>query len=185
MCFDGQTLSAYVDGELDSSQQSIVEDHLQECSTCKNNADVFNSIRNQLKISDQEVDSFTKEAVWTRLAHSTSSSKGLGFWHRGFVVSPSFMLSLSFLFITILGLGIFFAVSKDNNLLLAGNNSDTSFDYEHFPLDIPVDNVEKILAYFDIHDEPLEVFIQLPGSSDFAIQGEPRFLRKVDYIAGR
>jgi len=185
MCFDEQTLSAYVDGELDSSQQLIIKNHLQECSICRNNTDVIKSIDNQLKFSDGEVDSFTKEAVWTRLAHSTSSSKGLGFWQRGFVISPSFVLSFSFLFIAILGLGIFFAVTKGNNLLVAENDSNTSFNYDQFPLDIPVDNVEKILAYFDIHDEPLEVFIQLPGSSDFIIQGEPRLLRKVDYIAGR
>jgi Putative zinc-finger len=185
MCFDGQTLSAYVDGELDNSQQLIIKNHLQECSRCRNNTDVFKSIDNQLKSTDQEVDLFRKEAVWTRLAHSTSSSTGLDFWHKGFVISPSFMLSFSFLFIAILGLGIFFAVTKGNNLLVAGKDFNTSFNYEQFPLDIPVDNVEKILAYFDIHDEPSEVFIQLPGSSDFVIQGEPRLLRKIDYIAGR
>lgn len=185
MCFDGQTLSAYVDGELDDSQQLIIRNHLQECSRCRKNTEVFKSIDNQLRFSDQEADSFTTEAVWTRLAHSTSSSNGLGFWQKGFVIAPSFMLSFSFLFILILGMGIFFAVSNDNNLLSAENDSNTYFNFEKSTLTIPVDNVEKFLAYFDIHDEPSEVFIQLPVSSDFVIQGEPRLLRKVDYIAER
>ncbi len=65
------------------------------------------------------------------------------------------------------------------------NNADLSFESEKYPLEIPVDNVEKVLAYFNIHDEPLEFYMQLPGPSDFVIQGEPLFLKKTDYVAER
>ncbi len=185
MCFDRQTLSAYIDNELDSSQKLNIKNHIKECIKCKEHADFFDSLKNQLKSSHIAADPFTKEAVWTRLAHSTSPDKGLDFWHRGFILSPSLMVSLSFIFIAVLGVGIFFALPQNNDFLSADSNTAPTFDYEKFPLNIPVDNVEKILAYFDIHDEPLEVFIQLPGSSDFVIQGEPRFLIKSDYLAGR
>ncbi|MCK5153925.1 MAG: zf-HC2 domain-containing protein [Spirochaetales bacterium] len=185
MCIDGQTLSAYMDNELDSSKSLIIRDHLEICSTCRESADSFNSLRSRLKYTNPEVNSFSKEAVWARLAHSTSTDKGLDFWHRGFVIAPSLMVSLSFLFIAVLGTGIFFAIPKNSNIIFPEKNSGSAFNHVNFPLDIPVDNVEKILAYFDIHDEPMEVFIQLPGSSDFIIQGEPRFLKKNDYIAGR
>ena len=87
--------------------------------------------------------------------------------------------------IAVLGVSIFFAISPNSDLIFTDNNSNSSFDYEKFPLDIPVDSVEKILAYFDIHDEPLEILIQLPDPSNFVIQGEPRFLIKNDYLAGR
>lgn len=184
MCFDKQILSAYVDNELNSSQMSDIKDHLEICSKCRDYTVRVSSIGKQLKLADMNVDSFTKEAVWSRLSHSTSTDKGLDFWHRGVVISPSFILSFSFLFIAVIGISIFFAI-PNNNLLFTENNSDPTFNYEIFPLDIPVDNVEKMLAYFDIHDEPMEVFINSPGSSDFVIQGEPRFLKKNDYVAGR
>jgi len=185
MCFDKQILSAYVDNELRSSQISDIKDHLETCSKCREYTVAVNSIKKHLGLSCMNVDSFTKEAVWSRLSHSTSTDKGLDFWHRGFVIAPSFIVSISFLFVAVLGISIFFALPDNNNLLFTENNTDPAFDYEIFPLDIPVDNVEKILAYFDIHDEPMEVFINFPGSSDFVIQGEPRFLKKNDYVAGR
>lgn len=185
MCFDRQILSAYIDDELESSQKLIIKDHLKVCTKCKKHADSFVSLRNQLKSSKFAVDPFTKEAVWTRLTHATSPDKGLDFWHRGFILSPSLMISLSFVFIAVLGVSIFFALPQNNNLFFNDSNSVSNFDYEKFPLEIPVDNVEKLLAYFDIHDEPLEIFIQLPGSSNFIIQGEPRFLKKNEYLAGR
>lgn len=185
MCFDGQTLSAYIDNELDVARKLVIEDHLKICSTCRENAFSIENLMNKVKDSSLELDSFTKEVVWTRLAHSTSTDRGLSFWYRGFVISPSIMLSFSFLFIAVLGMGIFFAIPKESNESFIGDNSDSSFNYDNYPLDIPVDNVEKMLAYFNIHDEPLEVFIQLPVPSDFVIQGEPLFLKKTDYVAGR
>lgn len=185
MCFDKQILSAYVDNELHGSQISDIKVHLKTCSKCREYTVSVNSIRKQLALAYINVDSFTKEAVWSRLSHSTSPDKGLDFWHRGFIVSPSFMVSISFLFVAVLGVSIFFVIPKNNDLLFAENNSDSTFNYEIFPLDIPVDNIETILAYFDIHDEPMEVFINFPGLLDFVIQGEPRFLKKNDYVAGR
>ena len=64
-------------------------------------------------------------------------------------------------------------------------NFKSTFYSEDIPIEIPIDNIENVLAYFNINDEPLEVFIQLPDASDFIIQGEPRFLLKANYIAGR
>ncbi len=175
MCFDRQTLSAYIDSELDNSQLLIIKEHLKMCSGCRDEANSFESIKNQLKKSDLGTNPFTKEAVWTRLSHSTSTAKGLDFWHRAFVLSPSLKISLSFIFIAVLGVSIFLAIPQNDNLFSIRYNS---IDSEKYPMDIPVDNVEKLLAYFDIHDEPVEFFIQLPSSSDFVIQGEPRFLKK-------
>jgi len=187
MCFDKLILSAYVDNELHGSLISDIKDHLETCSKCREYTVAVNSIKKQLRFADMNVDPFTKDAVWNRLSHSTSTDKGLDFWHRGFVISPSFMVSISFLFIVVLSISIFLAIpnNNNNNLLFTGNTSDLSTDYNIFPFDIPVDNIEKILAYFDIHDEPMEVFFNFPGSSDFVIQGEPRFLKKNDYVAGR
>jgi Putative zinc-finger len=183
MCFDGKTLSSYVDGELNHHQTFIIQEHLENCSTCRTETNRYSLIINQIKESRENYDSFTKEAIWTRLAHSTSTDKVLGFLHRRLVLSPSIMISLSFLFIAAIGISIYSTVPKNTNLIYQSNKY--AFDTGKFPLEIPIDNVEKILKYFDIHDEPMEVFIELPGPSGFVIQGEPRFLKKNDYIAGR
>ena len=122
MCFDKQILSAYVDNELHGSQISDIKDHLETCSKCREYTVVVNSIRKQLGLACMNADSSTKEVVWSRLSHSTSTDKGLDFWHRGFVISPSFMVSISFLFIAVLGVSIFFAIPNNNNLLFTEYN---------------------------------------------------------------
>ena len=183
MCFDGKTLSSYVDGELDSAQISSIKEHLDVCIGCREKTESFSFLINIMKDSKKEFDSFTRETIWTRLAHSTSTDKGLDFLHRRFFVSPSVLISLSFLFIAIVGMSIYLAVPKETILLFPGN--DFAFDSEKFPLEIPIDTIENLLEYFDIHDEPVEVFIELPSASNFVIQGEPRFLKKIDYLADR
>lgn len=185
MCINDRVLSAYVDRELSEIQQSGIEEHLRICTICRERAHALNTVRNQVKKSGINVDQFVKETVWTRLVHSTSTSKDLDFWHRGFVLSPTLMVSLSFMFFIVIGIGLFWALPNKNNTSYIINHTDSTFSSEDFPVEVPIDNIEKLLAYFDIHDEPLEVSIQLPGASSFVIQGEPRFLRKADYIAGR
>ena len=183
MCINDRVLSAYIDGEVSEVQRSSINEHLEICTTCKKRVQALNGVSNQVKISRIDIDQFVKETVWTRLVHSTSTSKELDFRHRGFVLSPSLMVSLSFMFFTVIGIGLFWVIPDKNSTNYIINNSGSSFGSENFPVEVPVDNIEKILAYFDIHDEPLEVIIQLPDASSFVIQGEPRFLRKADYIA--
>lgn len=185
MCVNDQVLSAYVDGELSEVQKSVIKEHLDMCYACRKRVYTLNAVSNHIKKSGIDVDQFITETVWTRLLHSTSTSRGLGFWHRGFTISPSLMVSLSFMFLAVIGTGLLFVISYRQNTNYIVNKYDSMFHSENFPVEIPVDSIETILAHFDIHDEPLEVFIQLPDASAFVIQGEPRFLRKADYIAGR
>jgi hypothetical protein len=182
MCFEEEVLSAYIDGELGDEKTSTVARHLKVCEPCLNRVLTLKSLKHGLRKSVYSLDAFTHEVVWTRISHSTTAKKGLDFWHRGFVISPSLMISFSFIFLAVLGIGIFFSIPNiDNNI---ANTANIDFSSGKYPLDISIDNVEKVLAHFDIHDEPMEVFIQLPVPSDFVIQGEPRFLKKTDYIAG-
>lgn len=185
MCINDQVLSAYVDGELGEVQQSGIKEHLDMCAACRKRVYTLNAVSNHIKKSGIDVDQFIAERVWTRLLHSTSTSKDLDFWHRGFTIAPSLMVSLSFMFLAVIGTGLLLLIPDRQNTNYIINKSDSMFDSENFPVEIPVDSIENILAHFDIHDEPLEVFIQLPDASAFVIQGEPRFLRKADYIAGR
>ena len=185
MCISDWDLSAFVDGELGEVQQSNINEHLEICTTCRKRVQTFNEIKNKVRIPGIEIDQFVKDTVWTRLYHSTSTSKDLDFWHRGFTIAPSLMVSLSFVFLAAIGMGLFWIIPDINNMNSDINKSDFLFVSGKFPVEIPVDNIETILAHFDINDEPLEVSIQLPDASSFAIWGEARFLRKADYIAGR
>lgn len=185
MCNNDRVLSAYVDGEVSEVQRSGINEHLKICRTCRERVGSLKTVSNRVRISGIDVDQFIKEIVWTRLVHSTSTSKELDFWHRGFVLPPSLMVSLSFMFLMFIGVGLFWIIPARSSNDYIINISESSFGFEEFPVKVPVDNIEKILAWFDIHDEPLEVIIQLPDASSFVIQGEPLFLRKADYIAGR
>ena len=185
MCSNEQTLSAYIDNELSVVQSSSVRDHLEICSTCRKRVDLFEKLSDQLKVSRIDIDQFVQENLWARLVHSTSTSRGLDFWHKGFVLSPSLMVSLSFVFLAVIGISLFIVIPDRNNMQILSKKTESTFYSEDIPIEIPIDNIENVLAYFNINDEPLEVFIQLPDASDFIIQGEPRFLLKANYIAGR
>ncbi len=185
MCYDSLTLSAYIDGELGSIESSEIGYHINICNKCSEKVNRLEGLHQHLKVLNQSENSLMKDTVWTRIVHSTAAGRELGFWHRGFVFSPSLLFGISFLFLSVAGLSLIFVMgsTKNNNIKLASN--DTVFSSEKYPLDIPVDRIEKVLSYFNIHDEAMEVSIQLPDPSSFTIQGEPRFLRKVDYVAGR
>ena len=185
MCINDRVLSAYVDGELGEIQRSGIKEHLEICTACRKRVQVLNTVSNQIKIAGIDADQFVKETVWTRLVHSTSTNKELDFWHRGFILPPSLMVSISFMFLALIGVGLFWIIPDRNSTEYTINKSGSAFGSEDFPVEVPIDNIEKILAWFDIHDEALEVIIHLPDASFFVIQGEPRFLRKDDYIAGR
>ncbi len=185
MCIDDQDLSAYIDKELTTSQMLSIKEHLKICDNCRKRVHTLKMLRNKLKTFGVESDQFVKENVWTRLVHSTSANKELDFWHRRFILPPSLVVGYSFAFLAVIGIGLLLLIPDKNKTNYVVNNFETQFDSEKFPVEIPIDNIETILAYFDIHDEPLEVSIQLPDASSFIIQGEPRFLRKADYIAGR
>ena len=184
MCYDGLTLSAYVDGELDEIESSAIGDHLKSCNKCRKRTNRFEALHQQLEVSKQSENSFITDAIWTRIIHSTAAGRDLGFWHRGFNISPSFLFGLSFLFLSVIGLTFILNRNKSIDFNIA-DNTNTVFPSDKFPLDISTDSIENVLSYFNIHDETMEVSIQLPDPSNFTIHGEPQFLKKVDYVAGR
>ena len=184
MCYDNLTLSAYVDGELDEVESSAIGYHLKSCNKCSDKVNRFKSIRRQLEDSKQSESSFITDTVWTRIVHSTAAGRDLDFWHRGFTLSPAFLLSVSFLFISVIGLTFILSRNKTVDFNVA-DNTNTVFPSDKFPLDIPADSIETVLSYFNIHDEAIEFTIQLPDPSSFAIHGDPLLLKKVDYVAGR
>ena len=184
MCYDGSTLSAYVDGELDNIESSAIGYHLKSCNECSKKVHRLEALHQQLEVSKQSGNSLLTDTIWTRIVHSTAAGRDLDFWHRGFTISPSFLFGISFLFISVIGLT--FILSRNNSIdINVADNINTGFSSDKFSLDIPVDSIETVLSYFNIHDEATEVSIQLPNPSHFAIQGEPRFIKKVDYVAGR
>ncbi len=185
MCFNEQILSAFADGELSEEQDESIESHLVECSLCRGRAELYGNLIKKVRASAIDASPFVQESIWTRLGHTTSTSSRLGFWHRNFFLTPSVMVSLSFMFIAIIGIGFFLLFQDNGSSTFNISSAGSPFTAENFPVDIPVDSIEQVLAYFDIHDEPTEVFIQLPDSSSFTIQGEPRFLLKANFTAGQ
>ncbi|MCF6334964.1 MAG: zf-HC2 domain-containing protein [Spirochaetales bacterium] len=184
MCFNEQILSAFADGELSEEQGESIESHLLECGACRSRVEFYGILTEKVKFSGVDTSTFIQESIWTRLGHATSTSSRLGFWHRRFFLAPSVMVSLSFMFIAVIGIGFFLLFQDNGSNAFYVSNADEPFPSENFPVNIPVDSIEQILAYFDIYDEPMEVVIQLPDSSSFTIQGEPLFLLKANYTVG-
>ncbi len=54
MCFDGITLSSYADGELTGTQTSSIKEHLRVCSKCRAKFDIYSSLMNNFKDSEEE-----------------------------------------------------------------------------------------------------------------------------------
>jgi hypothetical protein len=82
MCPEQQIISIYVDGELPSPWKEKLENHMKECSSCKEKLDSFKQIQGLFKLDNQTNDNVAasedafiqeaKERVWKKLESQSS-----------------------------------------------------------------------------------------------------------------
>jgi hypothetical protein len=200
MCPDKQFLSVYFDGELPSPWKERMEQHLETCSVCRENLEVYRKMSNCLNMGEKDALPEASEAavteavaarVWGRLEGREwrTGGKLLRFLPtrtpQAFTAAAAGAIAataiICFLFLFSQGQN-----SKNSVTQLTGAVENFAGivpfnDDIDTPDIIPASNMNDILRYLEGDDSSNIVIIKLPERKKFSRYGEPAFINASDY----
>jgi hypothetical protein len=196
MCPDKQFLSVYFDGELPSPWKERMERHLETCSECRENLEIYRKMSRSLVAGggEEEADAVVEAAasrVWARL-ESRKRSVRRGF--RRFLPARvpqalSAAVAGAIAATVVICLMFLFTQGQNGNGEIpeltdaAGNFVNMvpgSYDLDT-PDIIPASNVNDVLRYLEGDNSSDIVIIKLPERKRFNHYGEPAFINAADY----
>ncbi len=187
MCPEDDIISAYLDGELDSSVSARVEEHIADCPRCKEKLRAFQRISHIL-LEDESPDYLASmEKVKRRIQISQLASEGKAgrgieknsWWHRK-VEFPLPLAIAAMVLIIFLGFMVFFKMPSSNGVRMMRIKKEPSGVTE-VQVSAPIEDLEALLKTMDNSDFKKEVIIQLPPKSQFLMVGEPRIMREAEF----
>jgi len=174
MCPDKETLSAFIDNEVEGKFRINIEEHLSKCGKCSSEISKMSGISAYLKENStvtQEMIENSGTKVWYSLQLIDNNQAERDFWHRSVKVPVPLLAAAAAVF-------ILFAVSTILGLfVLSDNGGEHHFKYSE---SLTIDKIEDFNIFE--RDQVLEVDLQLPENTIFMISGTPRLIREVDYI---
>jgi len=204
MCYKENTLSAFVDGELNPVVSGEIEAHLQVCKNCRS---LVNSYRALGEVFGGDDDKFSAEVftksrrnVWQRLqlqVRREEKSVGLPFWQRRLLIpaplAAGVLLFFSFAFFAVLmypgkslhdGPEVLISQQAGENSLNGESpfRMETSGGIESGTVpQATTQQLEELVRFLSVQGAAIELKIELPGSSHFEVIGEPQLIRASDY----
>jgi len=179
MCPDHQLLSAYYDEELDPVREKQIDEHLVDCSACRERLASFATLSGELMslpIPDLE----ESQARSWRAIQAGRKAAVVTIWHKRLSVpmpvaaaaAAALVLALGFsAFVMFAGLG-----HNESSPLLS-----STLPREEMPMNIQVSNINDIINYLNSRELGANVTIQLPKSIDRMSMGRPELLRAADF----
>ena len=174
-CPARDSLSAFVDGELQAPWQQAVARHVEACPACLETVARFQRLR-ELLTSDP--------APEPRLAAPPQPSRKPGpvpVWKRR-IALPLPAAAAAALAIVVLGVAL---------ALVAGRTRLPWMRIRHAPtgateviVAAPIDDLEQLLRNLDQPPQTTGLVIQLPADSRLLMMGEPQLVREADYSRG-
>lgn len=171
MCPDEETLSAFIDNEIEGRFNNVIKNHIDGCKECNAKAESFISLRTLFydelpleKIKDAE------EKVWDKIEFFVESKTKPDIWHRRIAIPLPVMAAAVLILVSTVLSFYFISFNKFNSSEPAFNFSESiSFDKE------------EDFRLFET-DQVLDVDLTLPESTIFMISGTPKLIREVDYL---
>ena len=173
MCPDKETLSAFIDNELEGKVKEMVQNHINECKKCSLEVESFNSLHSLLydelslgRIKDAE------ERVWQKISPVLKTKpKKPSIWHRRISIPVPAMAAAVLIFVSAV-LSLYFISFKGIN-----NNYDPKFTFS----ESIIFEKEEDFRLFET-DHVLDLDLSLPETTVFMISGTPKLIREVDYL---
>ncbi len=187
MCPEDDIISAYLDGELESTVSIKVEEHIAGCERCKEKLRAFQRISHIL-LEDESPDYLASmEKVKRRIQITQLASEGrrnreiakIPWWHRK-IEFPLPLAVAAMVLIVFLGFMLFFKMSSSNGVRMMRIKKEPSGITE-VQVSAPIEDLEALLKTMDNSDFKKEVIIQLPPKSQFLMVGEPRIMREAEF----
>jgi anti-sigma factor RsiW len=185
MCVRDENLSAYIDDELNAEETRAVQEHLHTCGQCRARADALR--RTKMKMQDADTGSglpiaAAQERVRTAVERRISGKRRS--LRRGVYLPLPAAVAAAALFFMLVGALIGVSVgSSRGQPSVAGQaesgESDAAIAAEAAAADR--ESLEELIRFLSSQGASLEVHIQLPSSSRFTVQGEPRLIRAAEF----
>ena len=173
MCPDKETLSAFIDNELEGKLKEDVQKHIAACEKCSLATDSFNSLHTVFydELSFDQIKK-AEEKVWQKIEPSLKpKAEKPDIWHRRIAIPIPVMAAAVLIFISSVLSFYFISINKINN-----SNYESKFNFSE---SISFDKEEDFTLFEK--DQVLDVDLNLPESTVFMISGTPKLIREVDY----
>ena len=173
MCPDKETLSAFIDNEIEGKFKQIVQDHINTCEKCRQEVESFNSLHPLFyeELSLEQIKN-AEERVWDKIRPVSVFKPKPDIWHRRIAIPVPVMAAAVLIFISAVLSFYFTSFNKFNN-----NNHEPNLSFSE---SITFDK-EEDFGLFET-DQVLDVSLTLPESTVFVINGAPKLIREVDYL---
>ena len=177
MCPSGETLSAYMDNEVEGQWKKVVEDHLALCPSCKHKLDEMIFTREQLALETAPDFRDSQQRGRFYLAR-LNSIQHVSLWRRR-IALPLPATAAAVLLLIILGFStLLMSLRTDYRFMsIRTQPSGTS----EVLVTAPIDDLERILKSLELNSSRQEIIIQLPKEPEFFIVGEAEMVRAAEY----
>lgn len=178
MCPSGETLSAYMDNEVEGQWKKVIEDHLTHCPSCKHKLEEMIFTREQLAL--EAVPDFRDSQRRGRSCLAgLNSMQQVSFWRRR-IALPLPAAAAAVLLMIILGFStLLLSLRSDYRFMsIRTQPSGTS----EVLVTAPIDDLERILKSLELNGSRQEIIIQLPKEPEFFMVGEAEMFRAAEYM---
>jgi len=175
MCPDKETLSAFIDNELEDRFKEIIQNHVAVCKKCKLEVESLKSLHNLLydELSFDQIKK-AEDKVWHKITPALKSKpEKTAIWHRRIAIPIPVMAAALLVFIS--AVFSLYSISFNN---ITNNHTEPRFNFSE---SITFEREEDFRS-FEI-DQVFDLDLNLPETTVFVISGTPRLIREVDFLS--
>jgi hypothetical protein len=186
MCPDKETLSAYLDGEIDLPWRERLGKHIEQCAACREYLDGIEQLGDSLR-TDAEPDpgpSLLRLQDRLTSAARIQTPRRLSVWNRR-ISLPLPLAAGAVLVILCLSIGFLLSALSLRSAFPRMSIKKLPYGATEVEVAAPIEDLEKLLKSLDQPAFTEEIIFTLPEDSRFIMAGEPRMLRAEDVPGGR
>ena len=188
MCPDEETLSAYLDGEVEEPFKSKITEHVKACVRCSGKLESLQRIKSILLEENDPEYIESMENVKRRIQISVVADNYFfgrlnSFWKRKVALPVPLAVAAIVLFF-IFGFFLISNIADNSGIHLMKIRTEPSGVTE-VQVAAPIEDLEQLLKFIDNSNFKKEVIIKLPSQSQFLMLGKPAIVKEAEFSGVR
>jgi predicted anti-sigma-YlaC factor YlaD len=177
MCPDREILSAYLDGEVRSTWEGAIAEHVALCESCRAVLDSLQTVRRSLRGAPDVPWEHAMERVRLGLLVSKPpASRKIAVWRKQVALPvPVAVLAAALLLTLGVAVAVLAARTSFGYVRVTRAPSGTEFQFA-----VPYDKVESLLKSVGGTDSSVESVMTLPKNVNLVPVGEPKMIKAAD-----
>ena len=181
-CPSGDTLSAFVDGEVQAPWDQVLARHLQACPACLATVSRIRRLRELLAADPLPGPDLRPRLDLRPRPESRERIRPVTVWKRR-IALPVPAAAAAALAILALGVALAFMTGRTTLPWISIRHGPTGTT--EVIVAAPIDDLEQLLRTLDQPPQTSGLFIRLPADSRLLMMGEPQLVREADFSRGR